>query len=166
MPEKAKLIPKVGGAYFEFLVIPLEGNPEPLPSGRKRAWTVASYYHHPNALRVKDFVVGLGIWCFEEASAKFGPYGFWGDTEYDGENLSQLIAFLTLHVEMVCTCRRKREFRQLINPFFEAVFLEDIGPWDQYWTRIRDEVVEAFEQILQRAKTAQESGKVLLVMGI
>ena len=161
--SKARLVPKLGGPYFDFLVVAPDEYWERRHPKRKATRIKPEYYHHPEALRVPLCVVSVAVACFMRAHPDFNYYG---DTEFGGEFLGRLITELSAQVEVIQACKWKREFGALVTEMFSYDCAQSVGPWQRHWPRIREEVAEAISNIVERANTAVRDDKVLLVLGV
>ena len=161
--SKARLVPKLGGPYFDFLVVAPDEYRERTRPNRKATRIKPEYFHHPEALRVSDCVVGVAVDCFLRAHSHFDYHG---ETEFGGESLERLITELSAQVEVIQACKWKREFGALVTDLFSYDCAQSVGPWQRHWPRIREEVAEAISNIVERANTAVRDDKVLLVIGV
>jgi hypothetical protein len=121
----ASLITRLPGPFFDFLVV----NEEEIWERRGRVQRVVGikqeYFHHPEALRVPDSVVGIVVIAFKRSHPEFY---FWGPTVYRGEELDRLIAELRAQEDTIRACPWKREFALLLPPLFTHDCRESIGP--------------------------------------
>jgi hypothetical protein len=159
----AKLLNSLKGPYFSFLV---------LQPGEywKRAGKVQriigikpEYYHHPDALRIPDAIIGIVVDAFARANARFNYHG---PTEYQGKNLDRLHAGLREWSGLAGSIGGFVDFRGLLTELFILRCSRDIADWEEQWSTIRDELVELITKVADLACTARDRGDVLLVLGV
>lgn len=160
---RGRLVPKLHGPDFDFLVVAPDEYWEYIHPKRRTRQIKAQYYHHPDALCVPDCVVSLAVPCFTRSHKEFNYYG---DTEYGGQALETLIAELGEFAQTVRACCWKREFAALTSELFVGYCSDSIGGWQKHWPRVRDEVADVFLEIAALAKQAKQENKALLVFGI
>lgn len=114
-------------------------------------------------LSISDSVIGLVSDCFQLAKPDFY---FWGFTEYTGEEIRTLIMWLRVRVEGMRACALKDEFFFYLNDHFEFGCKEAIGPWQNFWPDIRDEIIETIEKVIYLANDALENDRAFVVFGV
>lgn len=152
-----RLLPKLAGPYFDFLVFPTE-----------RCWERGGYlsdecYHNPKALRVQDSIVHLFLEAFNHSHQNFN---YFGPTEYVGSDVDQLHRLLTRRIEAISSYRTRKQFLANSSEYFQSQCDDDLGLWLPKWRRIRNELEIYGRQILHRVEQAQSEQKSLLVLGI
>lgn len=158
----SRLLDQLCGPYFDFLVLDeyviTKWDDEGVPCD-----VIPSYYHHPDALKISDSIVGIGTFCFAESHPEFN---YFGSTIYQGETLDKLLMWLDFFVQGLLACSQSKEFERYTRSLFNFSCTESIGPLQSYWPLIRDEVVMFFEEIIFLGIEAKEHKKVLLVLGV
>lgn len=151
------------GPYFKFLVLPVDTAWERIGRSQRRGGIRQELFHHPDALRVPNCILGALAPAFISSYPQFHYYG---PTEYAGEPLASLIAQLIQSVQNIEGCRTADELEQHLPAWVVSDFSEMLGPWPHYWREAQRELVMGAECILTRAEVAQRKAEALLVFGI
>jgi hypothetical protein len=154
---------KLPGPYFDFLVVTNGEYWERAGKARRVIGIKREYFHHPDALRVSDAIIGLVSHYFQKAHPSFNYYG---PTEFLNENLNELLNSLAGWVERNRSCKSEAEFRGLLNDYFLEEAQTIVESWDDQWPIIRDELSANVLEIYNRGRVAKRERKVLLVLGV
>ena len=155
-----KLLPKLRGPYFDFLVLPAG---ECWERRYRRNRLKKEYFHHPDALRVQDAIVSVFIQAFVQSHEYFHYHR---PTEYTSDELYRLGQLLTREVDAISSCRTPKQFRAKLPKFFMSECDDLIGVWFPKWRRARNELETYGRSILLRVDEAEREQKALLVLGI
>ena len=152
-----RLLPKLKGPYFHFLVLP------PGQCWDQRDNVRQEYFHHPDALRVQDVIVSVFARAFTQSHGRFNPYG---PTEYVSDDLHRLRETLAAQVQSLSSCRTHKQFQAKLTEIFTAYCDEYIGDCLPRWRRMRNELVTTGQQILHRVEQAERERKALVALGV
>lgn len=152
---------KLLGPYFEFLV--LENDEYWQRSGKiqRKNGIKQEYFHHPDALRIQDSIIGLISDCFRKSHPSFN---FYGPTEFRNENLNDFLTYISKWITTNRSCKTKEEFLGLLTDYFIREI--EIESSDNQWQIIRDELNSVISELYDKGKLAKRTGKTLLVLGI
>jgi hypothetical protein len=154
------LLKKLPGTHFDFLVV---ASGERAGKGRRIAGVEQEYFHHPDALRIPDAIVGLVSHCFRQAHPSFNYYG---PTTFHNENLNELLHSLASWMKRNRSCNSEAEFRGSLNDYFIEETQAIIESWDEQWLVVRDELSAAVLEIYNCARSARRKKRALLVLGV
>lgn len=157
----AKLLSKLGGPYFDFLVVSVgqcwQDAGVEAPELRKE------YYHHPGSLRVQDAILSVFIQAFVQSCPHFDYYG---STEYVGEDLARLRRALLARIQAVSACRARRQLKTELTELFTSYCDSDLGDWLPTWRRVRNELASCAHQVLRLVEQAEREQRALLSLGV
>lgn len=154
---------KLPGPHFDFLVVTNGEYRERAGKARRVTGIKQEYFHHPDALRISDAVIGLVSHCFRKAHPNFHYYG---PTEFLNENLNNLLDNLANWVERNRSCDSEAEFRASLDDYFIEETQAIVESWDDQWPVVRDELSNIVLEIYDRGRVAKRERKVLLVLGV
>ena len=157
------LIAKLPGPFFDFLAVSSGECWERSGRVQRVAGIKQEYFHHPDALRVANAIIGLISQCFLNAHPSFN---FYGPTEFRNENLNELLNNLKKWVEDLRLCKTETEFQGLLNAYFIEEAQSTIESWSDQWSILRDELSAKVREIYDRGSIAKQERKALLVLGI
>ena len=154
---------KLLGPYFDFLVLTNDEYWQRSGKIQRKNAIKQEYFHHPDALRIQDSIIGLIYDCFNKSHPSFNYYG---PTEYRNDNLNELLNHLSKWITRNRSCETKEEFLGLLTNYFIGEIETEIGSWDNQWKTVRDELNLIISELYNRGKIAKQKGKTLLVLGV
>lgn len=154
---------KLGGPYFDFLVVNKDEYWERRGKVNRIAGIKAEYFHRKDFLRIQDCVISIFVNAFQSAHSKFNYYGY---TIYNSEDMRRLVDELELQANKIRLCSTEEKLGGLLTELFISYYEEDIGDWKPHWEIIKNELLEHLTQIIEKAKNAQAESKELLVLGV
>lgn len=157
----SKLLSKLGGPYFDFLVLPVGQCWQ--EAGVEFPHLRPEYYHHPGALGVQDAILSVFIQAFVQSCTHFAYYG---STEYVGEDLSRLRRGLVGRIQAVRACCARRQLKPELTGLFSSYCDYDIGDWLPKWRQVRNELVVCGHRVLHLVEQAEREQRALLVLGV
>ena len=158
-----ELLKQLGGPYFDFLIVEKDKLWERRGRVKRVVGIKSEYFHHPQALRLPDCVISIFVEALRLSHEKFSYHGY---TIYEAAQLNNLIAQLQLQLERINSCQNKTVFDALLTERFISYCDDHLGKWQSKWELLKGELIECIGQIIDKAQSAQNKSKELLVLGV